>query len=52
NCVFESRVLSRHHAEAWLEEGDTIFIKDANSSNETFVNGERQSAEGVESEPF
>ena len=29
-----------------------IFIKDVKSSNGTFVNGERLSPEGVESEPF
>ncbi|KAJ7653772.1 SMAD/FHA domain-containing protein, partial [Mycena rosella] len=52
NGVFESRVLSRQHAEAWIEEGDKIFIKDVKSSNGTFVNGERLSAEGVESLPF
>lgn len=29
-----------------------IFIKDVKSSNGTFINGERLSPEGVESEPF
>ena len=29
-----------------------IFIKDVKSSNGTFINGERLSAEGVESEAF
>ena len=29
-----------------------IFIKDVKSSNGTFINGERLSAEGLESEPF
>lgn len=29
-----------------------IFIKDVKSSNGTFINGERLSQEGVESEPF
>ena len=29
-----------------------IFIKDVKSSNGTFINGERLSAEGIESEPF
>ncbi|KAJ6528647.1 SMAD/FHA domain-containing protein, partial [Mycena vulgaris] len=51
NGVFESRVLSRQHAEAWVE-GDKILIKDVKSSNGTFVNGERLSAEGAESEAF
>ncbi|KAJ7621051.1 hypothetical protein FB45DRAFT_754438, partial [Roridomyces roridus] len=51
NGFFDSRVLSRQHAEVW-EEGDKIFIKDVKSSNGTFINGERLSAEGRESEPF
>lgn len=29
-----------------------IFIKDVNSANGTFINGERLSQEGIESEPF
>ena len=29
-----------------------IYIKDVKSSNGTFINGERLSAEGAESEPF
>lgn len=29
-----------------------IYIKDVKSSNGTFINGERLSAEGVESDPF
>ena len=29
-----------------------IFIKDVKSSNGTFINGERLSPEGLESEPF
>lgn len=29
-----------------------MFIKDVKSSNGTFINGERLSLEGVESEPF
>ncbi|KAJ7625482.1 hypothetical protein FB45DRAFT_921552 [Roridomyces roridus] len=51
NGVFESRVLSRQHAEAWVE-GDRILIRDVKSSNGTFVNGERLSVEGQESEPY
>ncbi|KAJ7493107.1 SMAD/FHA domain-containing protein [Mycena galericulata] len=51
NGVFESRVLSRQHAEVWVEDG-RILIRDVKSSNGTFVNGERLSAEGQESEPF
>ncbi|KAJ6602546.1 hypothetical protein DFH09DRAFT_1125089 [Mycena vulgaris] len=51
NGYFDSKVLSRQHAEVW-EEGNKIFIKDVKSSNGTFINGERLSLEGVESEPF
>ncbi|KAJ7183033.1 hypothetical protein C8R43DRAFT_817660, partial [Mycena crocata] len=48
NGVFESRVLSRQHAEAWVEE-ERMFIRDVKSSNGTFINGERLSAEGTDS---
>ncbi|KAI0067017.1 hypothetical protein BV25DRAFT_1820172 [Artomyces pyxidatus] len=51
NGYFDSKVLSRQHAEVW-EEGGKIYIKDVKSSNGTFINGERLSAEGAESEPF
>lgn len=43
--------MSRQHAEIW-EDGAKIYIKDVKSSNGTFINGERLSPEGVESEPF
>ncbi|THH10705.1 hypothetical protein EW145_g1157 [Phellinidium pouzarii] len=51
NGYFDSKVLSRQHAEVWEENGK-IFIKDVKSSNGTFINGDRLSAEGVESEPY
>ncbi|KAI5453359.1 hypothetical protein NCC49_005838 [Naganishia albida] len=51
NGYFDSKVLSRMHAEVWEHEGK-MYIKDVKSSNGTFVNGDRLSAEGVESEPF
>ncbi|KAF5349358.1 hypothetical protein D9758_011785 [Tetrapyrgos nigripes] len=51
NGYFDSKVLSRQHAEVW-EEGGKIFIRDVKSSNGTFINGERLSSEGLESEPF
>ncbi|KAH7909272.1 hypothetical protein BJ138DRAFT_1155658 [Hygrophoropsis aurantiaca] len=51
NGYFDSKVLSRQHAEIW-EEGGKIYIKDVKSSNGTFINGERLSPEGVESDPF
>ncbi|KAJ7061994.1 hypothetical protein C8F01DRAFT_1136065 [Mycena amicta] len=49
NGYFDSRVLSRQHAEVWEEDGK-IWIKDVKSSNGTFLNGERLSPEGRESE--
>jgi pSer/pThr/pTyr-binding forkhead associated (FHA) protein len=80
NGYFDSKVLSRQHAEVWEEGGKVrslvlciiyaskldrcmnvtffsalitqIFIKDVKSSNGTFVNGDRLSAEGVESDPW
>ncbi|KIJ11103.1 hypothetical protein PAXINDRAFT_138122 [Paxillus involutus ATCC 200175] len=51
NGYFDSKVLSRQHAEIWEENGK-IFIKDVKSSNGTFINGERLSQEGIESEQF
>ncbi|PPQ83900.1 hypothetical protein CVT25_000695 [Psilocybe cyanescens] len=39
------------HAEVW-EEGGKIYIKDVKSSNGAFINGERPSSEGHESDPF
>ena len=51
NGYFDSKVLSRQHAEVWEENGK-ILIRDVKSSNGTFINGERLSAEGMESEPY
>ncbi|ORY21745.1 hypothetical protein BCR39DRAFT_552966 [Naematelia encephala] len=51
NAYFDSKVLSRTHAEIWEQNGQ-IYIRDIKSSNGTFVNNERLSPEGVESEPF
>ncbi|KDQ10943.1 hypothetical protein BOTBODRAFT_35721 [Botryobasidium botryosum FD-172 SS1] len=51
NGYFDSKVLSRQHAEVW-EEGGKIYIKDVKSSNGTFINGDRLSSEGIESDPF
>ncbi|KAL0573780.1 hypothetical protein V5O48_008167 [Marasmius crinis-equi] len=51
NGYFDSKVLSRQHAEVW-EEGGKIFIGDTKSSNGTFVNGERLSPEGLQSDPY
>ncbi|KAK4694611.1 hypothetical protein P7C71_g2995, partial [Lecanoromycetidae sp. Uapishka_2] len=49
NGYFDSKVLSRQHAEVWAEKGK-IWIRDVKSSNGTFVNGQRLSPENRESE--
>ncbi|GAA5887631.1 hypothetical protein JCM16303_001454 [Sporobolomyces ruberrimus] len=51
NGYFDSKVLSRAHAEVWSEE-NKVFIKDVKSSNGTFINGERLSPESAESDIF
>ncbi|KAJ7314188.1 hypothetical protein DFH08DRAFT_790997, partial [Mycena albidolilacea] len=51
NGVFESRVLSRQHADAWVKNG-RVLIRDVKSLNGTFGNGERLSLEGLESDPY
>jgi pSer/pThr/pTyr-binding forkhead associated (FHA) protein len=50
NGYFDSKVLSRNHAEVNYRNGQ-VFIKDSKSSNGTFINGKRLSAEGKESSP-
>ncbi|RVD90201.1 uncharacterized protein DFL_001177 [Arthrobotrys flagrans] len=52
NGFFDSKVLSRQHAEVWAEKGTgRVFIRDVKSSNGTFVNGSRLSPENRDSEP-
>ena len=52
NGYFDSKVLSRQHAEVWADkETGKIYIKDVKSSNGTFVNGVRLSPENRDSEP-
>ncbi|KAF4548491.1 VPS64-like protein [Elsinoe fawcettii] len=51
NGYFDSKVLSRQHAEVYAERNGRIFIRDVKSSNGTFVNGKRLSPENKESEP-
>lgn len=50
NFIFDSKVLSRSHAEIWADDAK-VFVKDTKSSNGTFVNDERLSASGEESPP-
>ncbi|KXH27784.1 hypothetical protein CNYM01_06688 [Colletotrichum nymphaeae SA-01] len=51
NGYFDSKVLSRQHAEIWADRTGKIYIRDVKSSNGTFVNGTRLSQENRESEP-
>jgi pSer/pThr/pTyr-binding forkhead associated (FHA) protein len=51
NGYFDSKVLSRQHAEIWSERSGKILIRDVKSSNGTFVNGQRLSPENRDSEP-
>lgn len=51
NGFFDSKVLSRQHAEIYAERNGRIFIRDVKSSNGTFVNGKRLSPENKESDP-
>ncbi|ORX89388.1 SMAD/FHA domain-containing protein [Basidiobolus meristosporus CBS 931.73] len=50
NGYFDSKVLSRTHAEVWSENGQ-VYVKDLKSSNGTYLNERRLSPEGVESQP-
>lgn len=50
NGYFDSKVLSRSHAEIWANAEGRVCIKDIKSSNGTFVNGVRLSKENEESE--
>ncbi|KPI43684.1 uncharacterized protein AB675_6244 [Cyphellophora attinorum] len=51
NGYFDSKVLSRQHAEVWADREGRVWIRDVKSSNGTFVNGQRLSLENRESEP-
>jgi pSer/pThr/pTyr-binding forkhead associated (FHA) protein len=62
NSFFNSKALSRQHAEVWEEASKVsprflqhtlmqIFIKDVKSSNGRFINGDRLSTKSAESEP-
>lgn len=51
NAIFDCKVLSRNHAILWQNSEGHFLIKDTRSSNGTFINNERLSASGEESEP-
>lgn len=51
NGFFDSKVLSRQHAEVWADpKTGRVWIRDVKSSNGTFVNSQRLSPENRESE--
>ena len=49
--AFKSKVVSRAHAEIWVETGGKFFIKDTKSSSGTFLNHVRLSPANSESRP-
>jgi hypothetical protein len=51
NGFFDSKVLSRQHAEIWADVNGKIWIRDIKSSNGTFVNNHRLSLENKDSDP-
>jgi pSer/pThr/pTyr-binding forkhead associated (FHA) protein len=50
--AFKSKVVSRAHAEIWVEKGGKFYIKDTKSSSGTFLNHVRLSPANQESRPF
>ncbi|KAJ3329998.1 hypothetical protein HDU76_006688 [Blyttiomyces sp. JEL0837] len=48
---YNSKVVSRSHAEMWIKEGQ-VYIKDIGSSSGTFLNKMRLSPSGKESRPY
>jgi pSer/pThr/pTyr-binding forkhead associated (FHA) protein len=52
NLLFDTKVLSRNHAEVFSDGQGRVFIRDLGSSNGTYINGFRLSADAVASEPF
>jgi E3 ubiquitin-protein ligase DMA1/2 len=50
--AFRSKVVSRAHAEIWVESGGRFFVKDTKSSSGTFLNHVRLSIANTESRPF
>ena len=52
NLLFDTKVLSRNHAEVFCDVQGRVFIRDLGSSNGTYINGFRLSPDAVASEPF
>lgn len=52
-CIaFQSKVVSRMHAELWCDTNGTLYLRDTKSSSGTFVNRCRLSPPGVQSHSF
>lgn len=51
NGYFDSKVLSRQHAEVWADRDGRVWVRDVKSSNGTFVNKKRLSQENRDSDP-
>jgi len=49
--AFKSKVVSRAHAEIWVENGGRFYVKDTKSSSGTFLNHVRLSPANTESRP-
>lgn len=49
--AFRSKVVSRAHAEIWVELGGKFYVKDTKSSSGTFLNHVRLSPANTESRP-
>jgi pSer/pThr/pTyr-binding forkhead associated (FHA) protein len=52
NLLFDTKVLSRNHAEVYGDAQGRVFIRDLGSSNGTYINSFRLSPDAVPSEPF
>ena len=50
--AFQSKVVSRQHAELWCDLSGRLFLRDTKSSSGTFVNRTRLSPPGVFSRPY
>ncbi|GAA5982040.1 hypothetical protein JCM10908_004714 [Rhodotorula pacifica] len=50
--AFKSKVVSRGHAEIWVDESGKFFIRDTKSSSGTFLNHIRLAGPNIESRPM
>lgn len=50
--AFKSKVVSRGHAEIWVDESGKFFIRDTKSSSGTFLNHIRLAGPNIESRPL